>query len=291
MKKVLILTGKSRALSQSLHPILERIAELYPGNKLKFITSSLEDLAFYIDGDHTSVRDNTQDFDVASFDLVVFRTIGSLKEEAMATALYLKQKGAKFIDAAYPRVSGRLGSTIKRWAAGLSIPRTAYGTAKNLISSLENIGTPAVLKATNSRKGRDNYLIETRAELADILEANPKTRFVLQQFIPNRGDYRVLIIGYDQAIISHRLGNGDTHLNNVSAGGTETLIDDHTGLEPVIDLARNAAKLDKLSLAGVDIIVDKYTRQPYILEVNRAPQLTLDSEIGGFYQLIRSELA
>ena len=290
MKKVLILTGKATTITKALQPVLDRIAELHPDNDIEFTTGTFADLDFYIDGPNTHVSLHPTGADLADFDLVVFRTISDLKEEAMATATYLKQKGVKFFDRNYPRVWGRIGQSFERWAADIASPRTAAGTAAGLIAVLPQIGIPAVLKATNSRKGRDNYLIHDATELQRILESNPDTKYVLQQFIPNDGDYRVLVLDFDRVVLTLRKGQGDTHLNNVSAGGSETLITDYSDLAPVIDLARRCAKLDELSLAGVDVIVDRDTGAPYILEVNRAPQCTLDAEIDGFYQVIISEL-
>ncbi|MDR1300084.1 MAG: RimK/LysX family protein [Candidatus Nomurabacteria bacterium] len=284
-RKVLVFSGARSGIKDHVQPLLDYVNKLYKDSTIEFSTAALADLDFYIDGEKTAVRAHKTKVDIANFDLVVFRTVGQYKEEAMAAAIYLNKKGKKFIDSKYPVVSGRLGSTFGRWAADLSIPRTAYGTRKGLLAAFDDIGTPAVLKATNSRKGKDNYLVKSKQELEKLLVDNKDLKFVLQQFIPNDGDYRVLVMDGSQAVVSLRQGKGDTHLNNVSAGGTETLIDAKTVPEAV-RLARKAARQEQLQIAGVDIIVDKGTGQPYILEVNRAPQLTVDAEVESFYDVV-----
>lgn len=284
-RRVLVCSGKRNAIKNRVEPLIGEINRLFPNSDIEFETSALSQLDFYIDKHNTIVYDDKKKSDIAEYDLVVFRTIGDYKEEAMALAIYLTHKGTKFIDTKYPLVSGRLGSALGRWDGGLSIPRTAYGTKNGLLVLLDKIGLPAILKATDSRKGRDNYLVKSKEELADILDMNPNQRFVLQQFIPNNGDYRILVMGGRDVVVSLRQGKGDTHLNNVSAGGTEELISAAT-VHKEVRLAKRAAKKDGLQMAGVDIITDKDTGEPYILEVNRAPQLTINEEVASFYGLI-----
>jgi glutathione synthase/RimK-type ligase-like ATP-grasp enzyme/CxxC motif-containing protein len=282
--KVLILSGNKSSIKGHILPLIDHVKRLCPDTNIQFEASALARLDFYVDGRSTKVCDNKYGFDIAEFDLVVFRTIGDFKEEAMAAAVYLSHKGTRFIDEKYPIVSGQLGSILVRWDAGLSVPKTAYGTKRGLVSSLSNIGLPAVLKASNSRKGRNNYLIKSKAELRKILENNRDMRFVLQQFIPNDGDYRILIMGR-QIVASLRRAKEGSHLNNVSAGGSEELVDAAT-IPNEVHLARKAAKKDGLQMSGVDIITDKNTNRSYILEVNRAPQLTIDAEVKSFYDLM-----
>ena len=286
-KKILLLAGTKLSVSKKIDPLINEMNRLFPHSDLRFKASALSQLGFWVSNTEASIRDPEGNFDIADFDLVVFRIIGDYKEEAMAAAIYLTNKNKKFIDSEYPRTFGKLGSIMRHWDAGLSVPDTIYGPNDFLMNELgSRIGLPAVAKSINGRKGRDNYLVRSTSDLADVLvDANHNINFMVQKYIPNNGDYRVLVMDGRDAVVSLREGDGSTHLNNVSAGGTEKLvgIDD---IMPEVKLARQAAKKEGLQVAGVDIITDKNTGQPYILEVNRAPQLTIDEEVSSFYQLM-----
>ena len=56
-----------------------------------------------------------------------------------------------------------------------------------------------------------------------------------------------------------------------------------------------AVKSEALEVAGVDIIIDQQTKVPYILEVNRAPQINggsfTDEKIAAYAAMIDSKLA
>jgi len=295
MKKILILSSTTRSMNNALKPILNRIKELHPDMDMdmdmEIITSTFGDLDFYIAEEDTKITISGTGIDVANFDLVIFRTIGSLKEEAMATATYLKAKNVKFFDRNYPKVWGRIGQAFERWQAGIKMPRTVAGTNEGLEKGLGLIGIPAVLKATNSRQGQNNFLVNNVDELRNILAENPETKYALTEFIPNDGDYRVLVLGFDNAVVSYRTGKEGSHLNYDPVYGTQKVITDHESIANVIDIAKRVAVLDELSIVGVDVIVNKNTGQEYILEANRAPQmLTIDEEIDGFYHLILKEL-
>jgi glutathione synthase/RimK-type ligase-like ATP-grasp enzyme len=294
MKKVLILTANHSTLTKSTRPTLSRLLARHPeaetDAELELSSSAFDQLDFYVDGDHTFIRDHAQDFDLADFDLVLIRGVGRFKEELTAVITYLDVKQIPVFDTNSIHDTGKLARAYAHWAAGLPIPRTAAGTPAGLAKILAQIGTPAVLKATKSNRGEHNHLIHSSDELERIITAHPDRQFLLQQFIPNQGDYRVLVVDFEQPIVTLRRGQGDTHLNNVSAGGSETLITDTSDLQPVIDLARAAARVDNLRFAGVDIITDQVTGQHYVLEDNQFPQVTLDAEIDGLYQVIRGAL-
>ena len=287
MKKVLLIVANREKLDQeSTKFVLDGLLARKDDN-ISFDITSFDGLSMLVDKDNSYIKDLGKGFDVADFDLVVFRTVGESAEEAAAVDAYCRKKGIKKIDRSLvPLVSRKLNCAFDRWAAGLNVPITAYGPIEGLEMALERIGLPAVLKATNGRRGQDNYLIKTVEELREIVAQNLDKKFVLQNFIPNDGDYRILVLNYGRVVVDLRQRQGDTHLNNASAGGTETIVEDTAGLEDAIELAKKAAKLDGLEIAGVDIIIDKDTTVPYVLEVNRAPQLTLPEEIDGYYKAI-----
>lgn len=131
---------------------------------------------------------------------------------------------------------------------------------------------PSIMKATVGSHGNDNYVVKGFDEVASIVARDPKKRFVLQRFVPNDGDYRVLIIGNEVLVIGRSAVEG-SHLNNTSQGGTATLVDANDLPDGIIEQSREIMKAYGMSFAGVDVLIDKETGDYSFLEVNAQPQL------------------
>ena len=96
--------------------------------------------------------------------------------------------------------------------------------------------------------------------------------FILQEFVPNDGDLRIVTIDYKPKLAILRQGGAD-HRNNTSLGGTADLLD-LAEVEPAaIELATAAAAALEIKLAGADVMKHHTTGEYYVLEVNRTPQL------------------
>lgn len=131
---------------------------------------------------------------------------------------------------------------------------------------------PSIMKATVGSHGNDNYVVKSFDEVAIIIAKDPKKRFVLQRFVPNDGDYRVLIIG-DEVMVIGRSAVEGSHLNNTSQGGVATLVDVSELPDGVIEKSREIMEAYGMSFAGVDVLIDKETGEYSFLEVNAQPQL------------------
>lgn len=284
MKKILVLVSGESGFNRA-----RQLVEGLTVDGAKFYFAALDGLTFYVDRTDTFVRDERQNFDIADFDLVIFRTISKEKELAVAASVYLGMNNKPYIDKRIHMVSGRRSSAMLRAANNISIPATLFGDIDGVLGNVERIGFPVIMKATNSRKGRDNYLVKGEKELEDILRFNKDKVFVVQKYIENDGDYRVLI-AEDNLAVSFRRKKEGTHLNNLAAGASEEPISDLESVKDIVDLARVAGDESGLSLAGVDVIVDKNTSIPYVLEVNRAPQMATEAKYKIVSELIKKYL-
>ncbi len=237
----------------------------------------ISSLAFLADANSSRIWHPVKGWDVTDFDLVVFRRVGTDIERAISIAHYLKARQVPFVDQyLHMPGKGKLAGAFSRAGNNLPSPRTFYGTSEIYTQVFDDkppLSYPFVLKADNGRKGRDNYLIRTPKELFTQLRKNEHLDMVAQEFIPNDGDLRVLVLNGAPKLVILRKAQAGTHLNNTSQGGKAELL-------PLSTLSRRmhancilAAELEKLQVAGVDLIIDKNTGKHYILEVNRAPQL------------------
>lgn len=196
-----------------------------------------------------------------------------------AISCMARKHGINMLDDSFTNTSGKLYEMFRFNEVGLPVPDTFYGSREFLCNSLEKIGGVGVLKATHSAKGKDNFLVHSSEEIAEILDQNPTTDFILQNFIPNDGDYRVVTIDFEPKMVIYRSSNGSDHRNNTSLGGSAKIIPLNEVDPEILNMAAKAARATNIRLAGVDIIQNRETGNYALLEINRTPQLLSGSFI------------
>jgi RimK family alpha-L-glutamate ligase len=165
---------------------------------------------------------------------------------------------------------------------GIPVPKTALiSYKKDIESSLEKIGGkfPVVVKLLSGTKGIGVFQCDSNASLVSTLQTiwklTPETELIIQEKIEADFDLRIHVLGSRNSEDSYSvLGSmkrkkisGDFR-TNVSLGGeaiTTNISDD------VEKIAIEAAKATGCSWCGVDIIIEKGTGKPYVLEVNSSP--------------------
>jgi len=274
MKKVLFLSSdKPQNLVKAVE-FADKMKQLLGGD-FQIENAQIRDLIFDINGYETKIYHPDKGFDIKDFDLVVFRHVGKNVIEARAAAVYLEKYDVKFTDSYISSLmlDNKIDSSMLHWADGLPVPRTLYGNPEKLAGYLPVLGGKAIFKDIEGNKGKHNYLVSSEVEIRRISAENPEVKFLLQQFIPNDRDYRILVFNFKPVLIIERISGGKTHLNNTSAGGTWRLVDVESFDQKVLDIAAQASRIEKLEVSGADIVIDKNTQKPYILEINRAPQI------------------
>jgi glutathione synthase/RimK-type ligase-like ATP-grasp enzyme len=283
MKEVLILFGVKPKV------VTERNWENFSGlvqqnlnsDEFKLSTSALSELSYYVNGESSKVFIRAIERDIADFDLVVFVYTGSKREYAIAAARYLEFKNVPFIDRYLKRTvpSGKLACAMQRSLKEVEVvPTLGASSGNGLLNSLRYFKEfekfPLILKADVGRKGQNNFLVKSKEEMREILSQNNDVKFVVQPYIENDGDYRFLVMGSEVRLTFKRSGDKTkTHLNNTSSGAKTEKVDLETISKEVLSLAKRAAAIDRLSVAGVDLIEDKKSGKWMVLEVNISPQL------------------
>lgn len=256
---------------------------------------ALEDLVFVVDKRKAQVFDWRTKKDPTSYDFVYFKAWQSLPKQAVALAIYLRAKGVPFIDQAVERFGGddKLTMTMRLWAARLPVVRSVITSSKHIydVANTELVKYPAIMKSLTGEKGRDNYLVKSASEVKRLAANHPTVEWILQDFVPNDGDWRVQIYGDESGMIIRRTSSGKSHLNNTSAGGSAELIVAKKVPAGIIELSTRAAETLELSVSGVDVIIDKNTGRKAILEVNQGSQIVtgvhIDKNIPGFVDYLR----
>jgi glutathione synthase/RimK-type ligase-like ATP-grasp enzyme len=243
------------------------------------LTCALENLAFIIHEDKTAdVVDTVSGISLATAAFVYLKSWESLPEEACALTQFLEGSGVPFMDTLSLGVGvSKIATVMRLWNDEIRMPETLYiRNSSRLLAYIEQTGWQKnkqfIAKDVFGEKGRMNFLVSA-AMLESIVAEHSDVHFVCQRFVPNDGDYRVGVYGGQSAFIIKRVGSGTSHLNNTSAGGKATYLAPQDLPIALRRLAESASAAAKLQISGVDIIVDKITKIPYILEVNQGSQI------------------
>ncbi len=283
-KKLLLLFANSsvrdgRADPAALQALLQRAAD-DSGAACEVYTSYARSLSYLITNDGFTVRDHRNHFDLDEYDFVYLRKAGASMQQMQACAYYLHDHNVPFFDQEILRANSR--NKLSQMAAlqrqQLSIPATLFCRNKRRLLRLvgttyaETFKFPIIAKATGGTRGDANYLIQTLAEL-ETLARTSKRHFIIQEFIPNSGDYRFFVAAGQVRGVIHRQADPGSHLNNTSQGASATLAPLADFDRGLINQAVEAAHIFRRDCAGVDVMLDDRNGQPYFLEVNRAPQI------------------
>ncbi|MBX4188496.1 hypothetical protein KW792_00140 [Candidatus Saccharibacteria bacterium] len=237
--------------------------------------SPIQSLAFLILKNHTRLLVDSNE-PIESFDFVIFRNANVNWELAAAASLYLRKHDIDYANGMEGSGvwTGKLAQMMLYALNGIPVPDTVCVRNYSDLQSLarQNFPYPYVLKDSVGIRGKNNYLVESDNQSAEILQSGPKL-YLAQKYIPNDGDFRVLFVGMDsEPLIFKRASSGSSHLNNTSQGATATMVPLGEFPEGALRTARQTAKLFGREIAGVDILFDA-EGEHYVLETNETPAL------------------
>jgi len=154
----------------------------------------------------------------------------------------------------------------------IPVPKTFFiDDISDINIAIEAIGgTPAIIKLTEGTQGMGVILAESVRSARSILESliNQGQHVLIQEFIGESSgkDIRAIVLENQVIAAMERVSIGDEFRSNIHRGAKPNNIQLSIEGEK---LAKMAAKVLGLSLAGVDLIESR--RGPLILEVNPSP--------------------
>ncbi len=146
---------------------------------------------------------------------------------------------------------------------------------KGAKSAIDKFTYPVIVKTSAGRQGRGVYLCRSFDEVKKAIDEIHQTgvkAVVIREFVPNDGDLRIFTVGYKAIGAMKRVPTREGEFrSNISQGGRgeKFELDNYSEIK---EIAEKAAEISKTEIAGVDIIINKETGKPYILEVNPSPQ-------------------
>lgn len=275
-KKSLLLFAQSSVEKGLADP--EALCKLL--NQPAALTASwayLDDLVFGLAAEGPSLIDARNDVPVQSYDSVYFRYWAKQEGHANAAARICKILGVPFIDDETIRAGSRnkMSQYVMLHDAGIAIPRTLMSMVPNLKRYYKAAGFqfPFIMKDKSGSRGQGNFLVHSEEEMDKIGEDFSDRTFIIQEYIPNDGDYRVLVVGGEVKMVIHRTAPKGSHLNNISQGGSAVLVNPSNLPTTLLQSSIRAAAIFGRDVAGVDMVLSQTDGQYYCFEVNRAPQI------------------
>lgn len=285
IKKILILVdsiGEKKELFA--HLISQRI-----GDNVKIALGRFSDLYFEVDDKSLLVEIDGKN--IKDYDLVMFRRAGDkFSGIALTLATALDVLGVKYFDKSWGE-AGHLGSKfsslIKLGSHNLPIFPTIYFWQTNLEIYKDRIvkkfGYPLVAKEISMQKGKGVFIIKSKADFdkLPLLDSSGReNKFMFQKYIVIDKEYRILVLGEEVGVWEEKIQNNVNEFrHNVSQGAEEKFFDIKDIPNDIAKVATKGSAVLNLQMAGVDLAIEKDTDKSYLIEINRGPGLTYDTNI------------
>jgi len=276
-------------------PSVENVDEIVKGisSKIKFTKGKFDKIQYIFKG--TDVQMLHAGIDLREFSSVWLLSFWRSREQAFAVKLYLDHFGIQhtYIEKATSKITDQVMFAVN----GILAPDTFFADISRIEDHVEKIeevcGYPLIIKDTKGSRGKYSAFIENRDELLSIFEEFPKyKRYIFQKFIPNEFDWGVLVSNGEVVSAEKSYPANEEFRNNACNGAKETFVPVEDIPQRIKDIAIKASNILGLSWSRADIIIDKNTGEPYLLEVNRCPGVSSGtSEVTGAQQFLKAHLA
>lgn len=213
--------------------------------------------------------------DMSEFDVYYFRSVGD-RNEWLPMLLDVAQRYAiPVVDEYLTKTGGamRKKKGMEAWVLQQAgVPYAKSYMAGDLAGTRQIVREwekPVVVKGTSGRHGTATFLVTTEAELEPLLKGRGDMQFIIQEYLPNDGDWRMFVVGGEVVgAFKRQVKEGDRLKLNRSLG--------QSMLCPLPDqmrtLARRACEALGVAVAGVDAVIDERDGQAKVIEVNQAPE-------------------
>lgn len=278
-KKLLLVGSKQNGTKNSVHDI----ARLLQDQPYQITVIFWEDLIFNISKNTQSVT--ADGIEIAeNFDLVIgfnwYKTgrLTIYRDVALTFALYLQHNNVDFWnnEMAHQRSTTKLSMMMQLAINDIDIPKTTYSLDARQLAAVNGMVFPCIIKGMAASRGAENYLVKDSQELQKIVLANEVNKYLVQEFIANDSDLRlVCAAGAPVMAIERKRTNADTHLNNTSQGASARQIEIDTLPPELLTKTEKICRITGRELAGVDwMLANDGSDRKVCLEVNAIPQIS-----------------
>lgn len=284
MKKILILVDK---IGRKKELFAEEIAKRAPETTITLARFS--DLYFEIDQENIYVEING--VPITEYNLVYFRRAGNDFSVLAATlAFCLSHLGVKFMDTTWGEI-GSLGSKftslVKLASINLPIFHSIYVWKTQIADNKERIvktlKLPLIAKELSTQRGMGVHMISSLEDF-DKLPMTDKSgrdnQYLFQEFVELDEEYRLLVLGNRVGVWEKKIVTVEGEFrHNLSLGADEEYLNINDLPRDLEKITVDSAKILKLQIAGVDVAKAKSDGKYRMIEVNRGPGFTYDTNI------------
>lgn len=242
---------------------------------IHFDKTYFKNIRFIFDEDGPRVL--FKDKDCKYYDLVWLSSYWGTRDLAYSLQLYLDSHKVKHTPA--EKSGSKVVDHMNFSLNGIRSPKTYFVNRPNPEANIEEIeeicGYPLLQKDIKGCRGRNTRLIRSRKELLSAAKDIPQNiKVMYQEFIPNEYDWGVLVSKGKVVAAEKSFPKKGEFRNNACNGAKEVFVDVEECPENVRNMAQKAAKTLNLDWCRSDIVINKNTGNPYMLEVNRYPGIT-----------------
>ncbi len=145
---------------------------------------------------------------------------------------------------------------------------------KNVLSEAEEFGFPVIVKDPFTDRGEGVKLISNKEELKYFFLLN-KGMVLIQKFIPNDGEYRVITVKNKVELIAKKDAISKVDKKNIDNRKSKK----GTLPNEVTKMCEDISKHMLSDIIGFDIIQDKDTKKYYVIETNASPHYCMFSVV------------
>jgi hypothetical protein len=233
--------------------------------------------------------------DLRSFSFVWLCSSWKSRDIAYAIQLYLDQN--KIPNTLVEKGTSKLTDHMVFSLNDIPSPDTLFigqkDIEKNLVQIKNVCGYPLIIKDIKGSQGAHTVKVAREEDLLQKMEDLPKNKkYLFQKYIPNAYDWGIMVANGVVVSGQKRYPCKGEFRNNVCKGGEEIFFNPDKIPEKIKQLAIDNSNALGLSWSRSDIIIDKNTKKPYVLEVNRLPGLTSKtSDVEGAYKFLSSQIS
>lgn len=209
-------------------------------------------------------------YDIKNYNFVFFGFISRDKDIQKIIENYLLKNKVPYIK--YGGSNNKLNDLTLIKELGLDYIPTVITSSinKDILSVIENdFSFPVVVKNPYLQKGMGVSLCSSKKELLSRFRNN-FSPLLVQKFIENDGDYRIIIFKNKFLLSSKRQKTKDDEFrNNIALGGK--VVDELPPSDIIKMCEFISTKINYSDVLGFDIIQDKNTGKYFIMEINTGP--------------------
>jgi hypothetical protein len=212
--------------------------------------------------------------DIKEFPNVWLSSNWRTRDLAYAVYIYLDhfKTHHTYVEKATSKITDQVFFTLNN----ISTPSTFFIDNQDISEYVETIedvcGYPLIIKDTTGSLGKHSVYVSNRIELLEKSKKLPKhKKFLYQKFIPNDYDWGVLVANGKVVSAEKSYPKTGEFRNNLCNGAREVYMEIKSVPAEIKEMALKASKALDLSWSRSDIIVDRSTGTPYLMEVNRFP--------------------